>query len=552
MSADSSIAAATAAARLAVDVRQLPWMRPLTGEYAFDFSRVTSLYAGDPTSPEAWREAAERVTAHPRPRQEMAACLGAQQGRRGAPPAAREAAARLADPRSIAVVTGQQAGVFGGPLYTLLKALTAIQVARRAEAMLARPVVPVFWVDAEDHDWNEIASCTVLDERLQPRTLTLAPPEGAGDRPVASLALDDRVGQALDALEAAFVRTDFTVPVIETLRAAYRAGTGMADAFARWMDSVLGPYGLVVYDSSDPAVKPLVSRVFATELATPGRTAALAAAAGQRFAALGHAPQVVPQEGSVSLFRLDGTRQPIRREGDQFLAGEERFTADALAHEAVASPDRFSPNVLLRPIVQDTLFPTVCYVAGPSELAYLGQLRDVYAHFGLPMPLIHPRATATLVDSATARFLTRYDLPLQDLQQQDESALNRLLQAQLPPTVETTISDAESALRRAMEHVSDAVLVVDPTLAGAAQSTLSKMEHELRVLHGKVIQAAKKRDDTLRRQFIRAQAQTFPQGDPQERTLAVVFFLNLYGPALIDRLLDELPLDIGHHWVLAI
>jgi bacillithiol biosynthesis cysteine-adding enzyme BshC len=315
---------------------------------------------------------------------------------------------------------------------------------------------------------------------------------------------------------------------------------------------VLGPYGLIVFDSSDPAAKPLLASVFSHEIRSPGRTASLAAKAGDNLAARGHSPQVVPQPDSLALFKLDGARKPIRRQDDHFLVGEQTYSAAALAEEASSNPQHFSPNVLLRPIVQDTLFPTICYVAGPSELAYLGQLRDVYEHFGVPMPLIYPRATATLTDSATARFLTKYDVPLEDLQPQDESTLNRLLQSQLPPTVETAMKDADEAIRKTMQRVIDAMPAVDPTLAGAAKTTLGKIEHEIRALHGKLIHAAKKRDDTLRRQFTRAQAQAFPHGHPQERSLAVVYFLNLYGPALIDRLIEELPLELGKHWVLTI
>jgi uncharacterized protein YllA (UPF0747 family) len=218
----------------------------------------------------------------------------------------------------------------------------------------------------------------------------------------------------------------------------------------------------------------------------------------------------------------------------------------------VDHPERFSPNVLLRPIVQDTLFPTICYVAGPSELAYLGQLRGVYDHFGVPMPIMYPRASATLIDSATVRFLSKYEVPLEDLQHQDESALNRLLEAQLPGTVEQALSEAEESVRRTMERVIEVMPAVDPTLAGAAKTTLGRMEHDLKGLRGKMIQAAKKRDDTLRRQFARAQAHIFPQGHPQERTLGGVFFLNRYGPALIDRLIAELPLQLGKHWILTI
>ena len=553
VSPDSSTAAAAGSpTRLAVDVRGFPWARPLAGEYAFNFNHIAPLYAGDPQSPAAWRDAVARVQARERSRQELAGCLAAQQARRGAPPAAQDAAASLTNPATVAILTGQQAGAFGGPLFTLLKAISALQLAQRTRTSLDVPTVAVFWVDAEDHDWKEVASCSVLDADYQVRTVTIPPPEGASELPVAALRLTGGVTQTLDELQALLTQTEFTPWVVESLRAAYRPGHGVADAFARWLESLLGPHGLIVFDSSDPAVKPLLTGVFTKEIAWPGHTAALAARAGEVMRSRGHAPQVTPQPDSLALFYLDGERRPIRRQADGFAAGDATFTAAALADEATSRPQRFSPNVLLRPIVQDTLFPTVCYVAGPSELAYLGQLREVYAHFDVPMPLIHPRASATLVDSATQRFFRKYNVSLQDLQQQDESALNRLLQSQIPHTVDEALAEAEASIHRSMQHVIEVIPAIDPTLAGAARTTLGKMEHELKGLKGKMIQAAKKRDETLRRQFVRAQAQTFPHGHPQERVLGGVHFLNLYGPALVERLMAELPLDLGRHWVLSI
>jgi bacillithiol biosynthesis cysteine-adding enzyme BshC len=537
---------------LSIDVRQAPWLRPLAGEYAFNFSNVAGLYAGDPASPDAWRSAIARVQQHTQRRSDVARMVEAQQKRRAAPPPAIAAAQTLADSRTVAVVTGQQAGVFGGPLFTLLKAITAIQLARRASEEHGTPTVAVFWVDAEDHDWKEVASCAVLDANYQPATITAPPPDGAGELPVAALEFDARIEDSLAQLASAMAPTDFTEWVLNGLRAAYRPGVQVADAFARWLEALLGPYGLIVFESADPASKALVAEVFTRELAQPGHTAALAAAAGDALAARGHAPQVTPQRDSASLFHLDGGRRPIKYDGDRFVIGEQRFAGAELTAAAAATPERFSPNVLLRPIVQDTLFPTIAYVAGPSELAYLGQLGSIYEHFGVPMPLMYPRAMATLVDSPAARFLSKYDVPIQDLQAQDESALNRLLEAQLPPAVEQSMKDAEEAINRSMERVIGAMPAVDPTLAGAAQTALGKMQHDLKTLHSKMIHAAKKRDDTLRRQFTRTRAQAFPQGQPQERILAGVFFLNRYGPALIERLLAELPLRLGHHWILTI
>ncbi len=549
------LAAAESAGRLrasAVDVRRVPWVRPLAGEYAYNYPRVDGLYAGSPADPAAWSAAIARTQAHERKRADVAALLRAQQQQRGAPAAARDAAARLADRSTVAVVTGQQAGVFGGPMFTLLKAVTALQLARRTEQTHGVPAVAIFWVDAEDHDWEEVRSCTVLDAEFQPRTVTLASVEGAGERPVARLTLDERVEQTIEELHAALPQTEFTPDTIEQVRHAWRAGAGMGRAFATWLEQLLGAHGLVVYESADPAAKPLVAEVFGRELSSPGRTAALAAEAGQALAARGHAPQVVPQPDSVSLFHLNHGRKSIRRQGDGFVVGDETYSADAVRREAAAHPERFSPNVLLRPIVQDTLFPTICYVAGPSELAYLGQLRGVYEHFGLPMPLMYPRATATLLDSGTARFLSKYALPLEDLQPQDESALNRLLESQLPAEVEQALRDADGQIQQAMQRIIEVLPALDPTLAGAARTTHGKMQHELKSLHGKVIHAAKRRDETLRRQYTRAQAQAFPEGHPQERTLGVVYFLARYGPGLVDLLLTELPVDMGKHWVLTL
>ena len=535
-----------------VDVRRFPWIRRLAGDYANNFSLIQGLYAGNPAEPEAWRDAVRRAQQHPRDRAELVRLLQAQQQHRGAPEASRAAVTRLLDPASVAVVTGQQAGAFGGPLYTLLKALTALQLARRTERELNVPAVAIFWVEAEDHDWEEVRSCTVLDAEFQPRTVTLADLEGAGELPVAKLQLDARVEQTIDELAAILQPTEFTPAIIESLRNAWKPGRGFACAFATWIETLLGPHGLVVFESADPAAKPLVKDVFVRELSTPGRTATLATEAGEALAARGHAPQVTTQNDSVSLFSLDPERKQIRRHGDRLAIGDDEHAAEDLAKKAAAQPGAFSPNVLTRPIVQDVLFPTICYVAGPSELAYLGQLRGVYEHFGVPMPLMFPRATATLLDSGATRFLAKYGVPFEDLRTPDESTLNRLLESQLPESVEQSLRDATSAISDAMARVIKALPALDPTLEGAAKTTLGKMDHELRSLHSKVIHAAKKRHETLRRQFTRAQAQAFPEGHPQERKLAVIYFLNKYGPGLIELLLDELPIDLGQHWLITL
>ena len=538
--------------RIPVDVRRLPWVKRLAADYAYNFRSVAPFYAGDPSSYASWAEAVSRARTRPRPHAQIAEVIAGQQRRRDAPAPAVAAARQLADPRTVAIVTGQQAGLFGGPLFTLLKALTALKLADLVSRDQRLPVVAVFWIDAEDHDWDEVRACTVFDNDFVPRTVSL-PAHAAGEAaPVASVRLDDSVVAALAELDKVLPATEFKSGLLAQLERAYAPGTGMAAAFGRWLEQLLGDRGLVVYDAADPASKPLAAQLFSRELTTPGQTARLAAAAGADLAARGYHSQVQSQDEGLALFHLDGSRRPIRQSDGRFVVGDDAYAPDVLVKQATDQPAGFSPSVLLRPVVQDAIFPTICYVAGPSELAYIGQLRGVYEHFAVPMPLMYPRATATLVDSAALRFLTKYGVPLEALQAQDEAALNEILKAQIPAEIEASVAEASTAIGAAMARVIAVMPLLDPTLEGAARSTGSRMQHDLQTLQGKTVQAAKRRNDTLRRQFVHARALAFPQGHPQERTIGFVSFLNQYGPALVERLDDELPLDLGRHWIVAV
>lgn len=536
---------------MAIDVRRFPWIRRLAADYAYNFRAVEPFFVGNPGEQTAWADAIRRTQAHQRERAAIADVIAAQQARRGAPAAAVEAGRKLAAPDTVAILTGQQAGLFGGPLFTLLKALTALKLAAQVEREHRVPTVAIFWIDAEDHDWDEVRSCTVYDAALASHSVAL-PGRPADHAPVATVQLDHHVRTALDQLEQLLPDTEFKPALMADLRAAYAEGHGMADAFGRWLERVLGDRGLIVYDASDRTSKPIAAPIFVSELSHPGQTARLAAQAGAQLVSNGYHSQVHAHDDGVALFHLDGGRRALRVQDGQLVAGEHSFTQAALLTQAGSTPANFSPNVLLRPIVQDTLFPTICYVAGPNELAYLGQLRGVYERFGVPMPLMYQRATATLLDSAAMRFLSRYGLPLEALQPQDESALNQLLESQIPPAVEASFDQASTAIGASMQAVIDAIPALDPTLEGAARSTLGRMQHDLQTLHNKMIQAAKRRDDTLRRQYIRTRALAFPEGHAQERTIGFVSFLNQYGPALVDRLEQELPLDMGHHWIVTI
>lgn len=533
-----------------ISYHRLPWIRPLVDAATRDHNSVASFFHGDPSRPEAWRAAIDRVSRQQRDRDGITRVLEAQLARRNAPAAARTGAASLGSPETVAVVTGQQAGLFGGPLYTLLKAVTTIQLAREAARQHAVPVVPVFWVDGDDHDWNEIRTTHVLNRDSALAAVTASDLPGAGSLPVSALQFDDGIGRTIDELASQLAVTEFTDPLIDTLRRFYRPGVSPATACAGWLDALLGGEGLVVFEPSDPAARRLASSVFTHELADPGRTARLAREAGERMTRAGHTAQIVPGDDVVCLFRIDESgRQPIRCRDGRVTVGEREVSIDDLRAEAGAHPERYSPNVLLRPLVQDTLFPTVCYVAGPSEMAYHAQLGGVYDTCGVAPPLIASRASATLLDSAAIRFFDRNDIPFEELQAQDESALNRLLARQMPESVDQTFAEIDRLIADSAPRLAEAAASVDPTLAGAADTTVTRLRDTVQSLHGKILQASKKKDETLRRQFIRTQALIFPNGQPQERVLGLPFFINRYGPDLGSRLIAGLPLTADAHYL---
>jgi bacillithiol biosynthesis cysteine-adding enzyme BshC len=528
----------------------MPWVSRLVCDYCHDYNQLASYYSGSPPDPSKWHDLIIQRRSPKVDPKKITEIVENQLRSRGAPPAALAGIDKLRQPGTIAILTGQQAGLFGGPLYTLFKALTAVSLARKIESEHKVKTVPVFWVDAEDHDLDEIRKCTVLDRELTPHTLSVDFKKLK--QPAASVTLPKSIENAVNELNQILPKTEFSSELLAKLTSTYSEGIGVVEAFSRWLDFVLGAQGLVVFDSSDPAAKSLVQPIFSHELLCRGETSRLASNAGKALTSLGYHAQVTPATDNVALFWLNDTRQAIRLNQDDFNVGNTTQQANVLLKEANNHPDKFSPSVLLRPIVQDFLFPTVAYVAGPNELAYLGQLRQVYEQFGVPMPLIYPRLSATIIDRATVKFLNKNNVPFESFQAKDDHAINSLLNSKLPNALTKAITLAEYEIAKRLNEIETEVPMLDSTLIGAVQTTQNRLKRDLGNLHSKLIQAAKRRDSTLQRQFQRVRAQTFPSGNPQERSIAGIYFLNQYGLGMVERLLEDLPLELGYHRLLTL
>tara|TARA_B100001123_G_C15337074_1_gene1033274 strand:+ start:2097 stop:3716 length:1620 start_codon:yes stop_codon:yes gene_type:complete len=533
-----------------IDIHRFPWIKALSVDYSSAYTRLAEFFPGNPADEETWVKALSNTKNFKRQRKQLVELLTVQQKRREAPKEALLATQKLKDKETVAVVTGQQAGLFGGPLYTLLKAITTIQLSRHLSNKFNIVAVPVFWIHSEDHDWNEIRTFQLLNSEFELKKISLSDRPGDSDRAAGSIILGKETSEALSALEKALPVTEFTENLIANLKKAYRQEATMGEAFGRLLENILGRRGLVVYDSSDPASKPLVAKIFTDEIKNAGQTNYLVKEAGKLLEAKGYHSQATPTEGNLALFFLDKKRLQIRHKKGDYFFGDKKETLKSLSELARQQPELFSPNVLLRPIVQDAIFPTVCYVAGPGELAYLAQLGSTYKSFEVPMPVIYQRASATLIDANTRRFIDRYKIPIEQLQADDEKALNNLIANLLPVSVENTFQETTDSINHSFETLTRNLSVIDSTLEGASHSTLKRIQDNLNKLRGKTTQASKRKNEVLHRQFLHAKNQIFPGGKPQERNLGFIYFLNRYGPSLIDRLNEALTLDTEKHWIL--
>ncbi len=524
-----------------LDVRDVPGFSSLIREYIHEFPRVAAFYARDPRLDAEYEALAAQCESRAYRRGDVCAALSAQQAAWEAPPAVRQRIADLGHPRSMAVCTGQQTGLFGGPLFTLYKALTTIALAARLQEALRRPVVPLFWMASEDHDVAEADHVHLMDRAGNLTQLQHVVWESPSGYMPANLRLGPAIRETLERLRSLLPATEFSEALHDTLRHAYTADRTLSDAFARWMTHLLGETGLVLVDAADPALKRLAGSVFQREIDEAPRTSAAILEVSHALRAAGYPAQIEARADGVNCFLLqNGRRSLVRGEtgfrlrdtGDDLAAG----TVRRLAQE---SPERFSPNVALRPIVQDTLFPTLAYVAGPGELAYFAQLRPVYDIFGVPMPVIVPRATLSLLEPRVAQLLDRFHVRLQDLTTEPEQLASRILRTQLPPDLGATLATARAGVDEIFRRVGDAVAAVDPTLRATAGQTSGHIKGHLEQLERKAVQALKRREADTGQQLQRLRDALVPGGKLQERVYPILPYLAKYGPTLLRELRDR-------------
>ncbi|HWF43916.1 MAG TPA: bacillithiol biosynthesis cysteine-adding enzyme BshC [Candidatus Kapabacteria bacterium] len=465
---------------------------------------------------------------------------------------------------TFAVVTGQQVGIFGGPLYSFYKTLTCIALVKKLrEQFPGRSFVPVFWLETEDHDLEETSVIRILNREGELQTLQYIPTEASENtkwrKQVGPLLLEEQpLAAVIEQLQAALLETTFTSEVLAAIQKCYAPGKTFGDAFAALLLEYFGDDGLLLFDSGSHEMKSLVRDLIWREIETTPQLSEQIVRQSGHLEEKYHA-QVKPR--ALNLFYLDdnGDRLPIveheksagQSERTFFLKGARKtFTLTELRSVLDTQPERFSPNVVLRPLCQDTLLPTVSYVAGPGEIAYFAQFGPAYEWAGLPMPLIAPRLTATLIEERFERIFKKFKIEAEDvlseIHGQNKTLFDSLIDSDLNPRFEHTIE----AIDRELESLRPTVVHAEPTLDGALTSLKGKLLTAVRDFHGKTLAAERKRHTTTKTQLDKLLTALLPNNELQERELNLIYFLNKYGMGFLQTLkqaLEPLALESSEH-----
>jgi bacillithiol biosynthesis cysteine-adding enzyme BshC len=530
---------------------RVPHASKLLQDYLYHFDDVAGFYAGPPFDSASYESLAEKLRGFLPDRKPLLEILRRQNQAFGSGEGAFANIERLGDPGTFAVVTGQQVGLFSGPAFTLYKALTAVRLAQSLSQQ-GLPAVPVFWLATEDHDLEEVAQTAVLDDEYASVELHEAGERPAPRSPVGFVKLTEDITATLHRLETVLPPGASRDELLGHLRACYQPGVAWGQAFGCLMARLFKPWGVVLVDPLDAQIQRLGARVCELALThAPRLRALLQERTGALLRAGYHAQVRVADDSTLLFLNRAGSRVPLNERGGKFFVdGDEQVSGEVLAVRARQQPEHFSANVLLRPILQDTLLPTLAYVAGPSELAYFAQAQALYESFGRPMPVVFPRAGFTLLDRRTQRLLDKYQVSVEDVWQGEEHLRRKIAAAGLAEGWSERFERSERELAALLDGLRKDIETLDPTLLDTLKHAEEKMKYQLEKVRGKLTRAALQRSELLARHEQSLRRLLMPGKDLQERQVSGVYFLGRAGHELLDRILARIEVRSSEHQVL--
>lgn len=487
-------------------------------------------------------------------RERVSAVLERQNKSWGASP---ETFANLARLRqgAAAIVTGQQVGLFGGPMFSVYKALAAMKLAEEATAA-GIDAVPIFWLATSDHDLAEVNHIAIPGPDGLLRTLTTSS-HGVPGAPVSDVHLGDEILPVVD--EAASLLGDSEAS--QFLRESYRPGETLGTAFARFYARLFGQWGVILLDAADAELHRVAEPIYRSVIERAEELDTALLARGHALESAGYYQQVKVTESSVLLFAMHGgARTAIHRRVNattqtaEFAVGgepgAEKLSSSQLLDRIAAMPQNFSPNVLLRPVVQDYLLPTLAYTGGTAEAAYFAQAGAVYeAILGRVTPIV-PRFSATLVEPKVQRWLRQYDISVLDALHGTEALRKKLASTTLPADLQTAFERANKSVEESFSSLQEALAKLDPTLVEASQTGASKVRYQLDRLRERASAAELRRSEVVSRHAEALSQILYPDGALQERGVAAAYFIARHGTELLRSIHDIMRTDCHDHQIL--
>jgi bacillithiol synthase len=450
-----------------------------------------------------------------------------------------------------AAVTGQQVGLFGGPVFSIYKALTAVKLAEEATSA-GQETVPVFWIATNDHDLAEVNHTALPGPNATLQTLATTS-RGVEDAPVGTIYFSDEITAVVQS--AAEVLGDS--PATDLLREAYRPGETLGSAFALLFARLFADWGVILLDPSDHELHAIVAPVYAAAIERAAQLDEALLARGKALEQAGYHQQVKVTPSSTLLFIVkEGARIPIHRRLNgnttEFLIGDEKVSQDDLLRQIAATPRNFSPNVLLRPIVQDTLLPTLCYTGGAAEVAYFAQAAVVYQEIRGHVTPILPRFSATVIEPKIQGLLERYTLTLTELFDGEDALREKIAARILPVELQKAFDRAGATLDASLTAVREALVKLDKTLAEAADNAGAKMLHQLESLRGRAARAELRQSELAARHAQQLSVSLYPNKTLQEREIAAIYYIARYGTDFLRDVYTNLHPDCHDHQVISL
>lgn len=454
---------------------------------------------------------------------------------------------KLADPQSLTIVTGQQLTLYGGPLYTVYKTLTAIIYADRWSKKYNRQVIPVFWLADEDHDFDEAAEISLYDS-TDTHTISYPKPSNSGiTPPVGNITLDGEFDEFRKTVENTLDSTDFFDQLWKELHNSYKKDNSFRQAFGNWMLHLFGDHGLILAGSFDPDIKEYSKELLKQSVQKRKTITSTLEDTTYQLISAGYHGQVQVQDSNLFYIDQKGNRVKIQFDDGLWHTPNQQWDDEELINDIDKSPEKFSPNVFLRPVLQNHLLPVIGYVAGPAEIAYYGQMKQFYNLFDENMPLILPRFSITLIESSIERILEKLPFSWLDYQQRIEDLEKRFVESNDEVDIEKLFGIWKSQIEVLTRAKKDMIDEIDPSLTGSVGKAKATYFNELDKLKGKVYRSVKEQESTQLNRIQKIKNNLFPNGKLQEREIAFIYMMNKYGldiwQNILENLRDDEPFD---------